>query len=200
MTVMFSSCNDVLGSLYDEPEATSEYGFIEPCTPDSPGLIYINATYYTVWTYISFEDRRVDSLSVTAEAPARWDIAVHRYDTKTDHAKVIATPLTDISQARGWENTGHLPEVADIWTTDKIVTDMSTMMDGYLSYADSWYNPELSKWLNVDTGTMPPIYTLSDKVYIICLENGERAAVKLEGYMNSAGVKGYMSIQYIYPL
>lgn len=198
--MLLPSCNDLLGDLYDEPVATSEYGFVEVCTNTSPGLIYLDATDYTVWTYIDFEDRRIDSLSTDDPAPAKWDIAVHRYDAKTNDAKVVGTSLRDINQARGWMNTQHLPEVSDIWTTDKIVTDMSTMMDGYLSYADSFYNPELSKWLNVDTSTMPPVYTLSDKVYIIYLNNGERAAVKLKDYMNSAGIKGYMSIQYIYPL
>lgn len=198
--MLLPSCNDVLGDLYDEPTSTAEYGFVEPCTATKAGLIYINATDYMVWTYIDFASQSIDSLSVTDPAPANWDFAVHRYDTKTNGAKVVGTDLTDINEARGWENTRHLPEVADVWTTDKIVIDMSTMMDGYLSYADSYYNPELSKWLDVDTSTMPPIYTPSGKVYIIYLESGERAAVKLKNYMDGAGVKGYMSIEYIYPL
>ncbi|MCM1290540.1 MAG: HmuY family protein [Prevotella sp.] len=198
--MLLSSCNDVLGSMYDEPENTSEYGFMEVCSATSPGLIYINATDYETWTYIDFASRTTDSLSVQDPAPAKWDFAVHRYDTKTNNAKVVGTSLTDINQARSWTNSDNLPEVADVWTTDKIVADMSTMMDGYLSYVDSYYNPELSKWLIVDTSTMPPIYTPSDKVYILYLENGERAAVKLKDYTNSIGIKGYMSIQYIYPL
>ncbi len=198
--VLLPSCNDVLGDLYDEPVATSEYGFVEVCTDSEPGLIYINATDYATWTYIDFSDKTIDSLSVDDPAPTHWDFAVHRYDTKTDNARVIGTSLTDINQARTWKNTDNEQGVADIWTTDKIVTDMSTMMDGYLSYADSYYNPELSEWLDVDTSTMPPIYTMSDKVYIILLSDGSRAAVKLVDFMNAAGVKGYMSIQYIYPL
>lgn len=198
--MLLPSCNDVLGGLYDEPETTSEYGFVEICTDTEPGLIYINATDYMTWTYIDFADRRIDSLSVEDPAPAKWDFAVHRYDTKTNDGRVIGTSLTDINQARTWKNTDNDPGVADIWTTDKIVTDMSTMMDGYLSYADSYYNPELSEWLDVDTSSMPPTYTLSDKVYILLLDNGEKAALKLVDFMNSASVKGYMSIQYIYPL
>lgn len=198
--LLLPSCNDVLGDLYDETTSMPEYGFVEACTATEPGMIYINATDYETWTYINFESRTIDSLAVTDTAPAKWDIAVHRYDTKTNDAKVVGTSLSDIDRARDWENTHHLPEVADIWTTDKIVTDMSTMMDGFLSYADSYYNPELSSWLTVDTGSMPPVYTPSDKVYVIYLKNGERAAVRLKGYMNNAGVKGYMSIQYIYPL
>jgi hypothetical protein len=198
--MLLPSCNDVLGDLYDEPVITSEYGFIELCSDTKPGLIHINATDYEVWTYIDFRNHKTDSLSVTDPSRKEWDIAVHRYDTKTNNARVIGTDLTDINDARTWKNVDNEEGIADIWTTDKIVTDMSTMMDGYLSYADSYYNPELSKWLNVDTSTMPPIYTPSEKVYIILLEDETRAAVKLVDFMNSAGIKGYMSIQYIYPL
>ncbi len=198
--MLLPSCDDVLGDLYDDPVSTSEYGFVEICNDTQPGLIYINATDYETWTYIDFHNHLTDSLSVTDPAPSHWDFAVHRYDTKTNNARVIGTDLTDINQARDWKNAGNEQGVADIWTTDKIVTDMSTMMDGYLSYTDSYYNPELSEWLDVDTSTMPPIYTLSDKVYIILLEDGKRAAVKLIDFMNSAGIKGYLSIQYIYPL
>ncbi len=198
--MLLPSCNDVLGDLYDEPVATSEYGFVEVCTESKPGLIYINATDYTTWTYIDFENRRIDSLYVNDPAPSDWSFAVHRYDTKTNNAKVIATTLTDINEARAWTDAGNVEGAGDIWTTDKIVTDMSTMMDGYLSYADSYYNPVLSGWLNVDTSTMPPEYTMSDKVYILLLQDGKRAAVKLADFMNSAGIKAYMSIQYVYPL
>ena len=73
------------------------------------------------------------------------------------------------------------------------------MMDGYLSYAESFYNAELSTWLDVDKSTMPPIYTLSGKIYIIALSDGNNIAVKLSDYMNADGVKGYMTIEYIYP-
>ncbi len=199
--MLLPSCNDVLGDLYDDGMvATSEYGFVETSTGSTPGLIYINATDYKAWTYIDFENRRIDSISVTEPEPAQWDFAIHRYDAKTNRAAVVETSFTDISLALLWSEADAGDEVADIWTTDKIVTDMSTMMDGYLSYVGSFYNTKLSEWLNVDTSTMPPVYTTSDKVYIILLRNGRRAAVKLSDYMNATGIKGYMSIQYIYPL
>lgn len=198
--MLLPSCDDVLGDLYDEVTATTTDGFESVSTDTSAGVIYVNATDYTVWTYIDFKERRLDSLAVDDPAPAQWDIAVHRYDAKTNGALVYGTSLTDINLARGWTNSTGEEGVADVWTTDKIVTDMSTMMDGYLTYADSYYNPELSKWLDVDTSVMPPIYTLSDKVYVIQLSSGEKAAVKLVDFMSAAGIKGYLTIQYIYPL
>jgi hypothetical protein len=74
------------------------------------------------------------------------------------------------------------------------------MMDGYLSYVESDYNATLSQWLNVDTSNMPPTYTLSNKIYILRLADGSKAALKLENYMNESAIKGYMTISYMYPL
>ena len=77
---------------------------------------------------------------------------------------------------------------------------MSHMMEGYIIYAESFYNPVLSGWLNVDTSEMPPIYTLDPQVYIVEFADGTHAALRLMDFMDKAGVKGYMTIDYIYPL
>ena len=79
--------------------------------------------------------------------------------------------------------------VEDVWTTAKIAIDMSGMMDGNIVYMESYYNEELSKWLNVDKSNMPPTYTLSNKVYMVKLKDGTYAAVRLTNYMNASGVK-----------
>ena len=41
--------------------------------------------------------------------------------------------------------------------------------------------------------------TLSNKVYMVKLKDGTYAAVRLTNYMNASGVKGFMTIDYIYP-
>ena len=46
---------------------------------------------------------------------------------------------------------------------------------------------------------MPPTYTLSNKVYLVKLKVGTDAAVRLTNYMNASSVKGFMTIDYIYP-
>jgi len=134
-----------------------------------------------------------ETLPVEAPAPATWDIAVHRYDAKTQrchrlgpHASGDFTTLTPAGTP-----------VADEWTTQTIVTDMSTMMDGYLSYAESSYNRELSGWLDVDKSTMPPIYTMSGKVYLVNLRDVRRVALRLDNYMDGSGIKGYLTIRYM---
>ena len=90
--------------------------------------------------------------------------------------------------------------VTDTWTTNKITVDMSHMMDGIILYAEDYYNPCLSLWLDVDTSTMPPIYTLSGKIYLLRLSDGSFAALRLANFMNDAAVKGFMTIDYLYPL
>ena len=200
------SCNGMFAGIYDEPVEASEFGFInvEPAT--SSGTIYIDAVSYTKWTYIDFETSSIDTTviaedgSETGEVMEGWDFAVHRYDTKTNNGSVIETEYTSLDDFMA---SGKLPDgeyVEDVWTEDKITIDMSGMMQGIILYAPSYYNPELSKWLNVDTSTMPPIYTMSGKVYVLINSEGKAAAILLTNYMNDSKVKGYMTIDYVYPV
>ncbi|WP_297063860.1 HmuY family protein [uncultured Duncaniella sp.] len=200
--MLLSACNGILGNIYDEPaaDAVSEYGFVTEATTTSPGSIYIDATNYTVWTYIDFKSMTTTALDVNAPAPGSWDIAIHRYDAKTNGGEVMETGATSFYSLANVVTPAGSDYISDIWTETTIVTDMSTMMNGYLSYAGSFYNPELSKWLNVDKSSMPPIYTPSNKVYVIRLSDGTLAGVRLANYMDALGVKGYMTIEYMYPL
>lgn len=197
-----SACNGMFDDIYDEPieDVVDGFGFSSVSDGTTVGKIYVDATSYTDWVYISFSDRKVTTLDVSQPAPENWDIAVHRYDAKTNSGRVADSGATGFSVLSSMARPTADEYVADIWTTDKIITDMSTMMDGYLSYAVSYYNAELSKWLNVDKSTMPPIYSMSNKVYLVRLADGTDAAVKLENYMDAQGIKGYLTIQYIYPL
>lgn len=199
MALVLPACNGIFSDIYDTPDisADADYGFVEICTPTKPGRIFVDATSYTDWVYLSFDGHKVISQPVTEDAPASWDLALHRYDAKTNGGSVA------ISEAKTLEEAATAPcgdFTKDIWTTTTIVTDMSTMMDGYLSYEPSFYNAILSEWLDVDTNTMPPIYTLSGKIYILRLSDGSRAALRLVDFMNTASIKGFLTIEYIYPL
>lgn len=197
-----SACNGIFEGIYDEPspEETKEYGFVAVDDRTHTGRIYIDATDYTEWHYIDLHDRLVVTLGVEERAPANWDFAVHRYDTKTNGGAVAESAAADFGSLPA---VGSLPEEAfasDSWTTDRITVDMSQMMDGIIRYAEDWYNPTLSKWLRVDTSTMPPIYTLSGKLYLLRLSDGTCAAIRLTNFMNDAAVKGFMTIDYLYPV
>ena len=205
MTLLsFPSCNGMFSDVYDDPieNEIKEFGFIEIDKTTNSGLIYIDAQSYTEWTYINFKDYTTDTVQIEDNViePTTWDFAVHRYDTKTNGASVLETGFTGLSTLK---SSGKIPEgtyVEDIWTTSKIAIDMSGMMEGNIKYSESNYNKELSKWLNVDTSGMPPTYTMSNKVYVIRLKDSTYAAVRLKNFMNSSAIKGFMTIEYIYPL
>jgi hypothetical protein len=197
--LLLSSCNGLFDDIYDNvaDDVVSEYGFTKISSDVEVGTIYVDASSYTKWIYLDFSEHRADSVSVFDDAPQNWDLAIHRYDAKTNGGAVAETDIEDFSLL----STAKIGDfVSDTFTTKKIVTDMSTMMDGYLSYVESDYNTELSQWLNVDTSNMPPTYTLSNKIYILRLADGSKAALKLENYMNESAIKGYMTIRYMYPL
>ena len=197
-----SACNGILDDIYDEPLAKDEngYGFIFVDNKTNTGRIYIDATDYTEWHYIDLHNKDVETKSVEDQAPANWDFAIHRYDAKTNSGAVARSSAIDLGSLSEISSISEEAFVADVWTTDKITIDMSQMMDGVILYAEDFYNPCLSEWLDVDTSTMPPIYTLSDKVYILRLSDGSYAALRLANFMNDAAVKGFMTIDYLYPV
>lgn len=203
---LLSSCDGILGSRYDAPEEDVEFGFIRFDSETSSGTIYIDASSYTKWTYLNLDTRTIDTTYINkngsedGNVPSAWHIAVHRYDVKTNGGSVLQTEYSDPALL---VSSGIMPEgefKEDILTTDKIAIDMSGMMDGNIIYAPSSYNEELSRWLNVDTSQMPPIYTMSGKVYLLRVSDGRHAAIILRDYMNDAKVKGFMTIDYVFPV
>lgn len=197
-----SSCHGIFGGIYDEPvEETSDgFGFIKINEATRTGTIYIDASDYTKWNYISLKDKKVVTALYDEQQPENWDFAVHRYDAKTNSASVFETEYYDLTDISSVSKFSGADFIADEWTTNKITIDMSQMMEGIIKYAEDFYNPSLSKWLNVDTSSMPPVYTLSEKVYILKLQDGTFAALKLSDFMNTSGIKGFMTIDYLYPV
>lgn len=196
VSVLLSGCNGIFSGIYDDPAGASvpEYGFQTPASGSAPGVLYVDATDYRRWTYIDFASMRIDTLAVDAPAPEVWDVAVHRYDAKTNGGAVWESSARgfgeEIIGAEGGEYA------ADVWTESTIITDMSTMADGYLSYAADDYNATLSRWLDVDKSTMPPVYTLSGRVYVVRTADGRELALRLANFMDGAGVKGYLTIEW----
>lgn len=195
-----TSCNGIFSGLYDEVETTSPFGFKLVNEADNSGTIVVDARDYELWTYISLKDRTIDTANmvVGAAEPQHWDFALHRYDVKTNGGEARETEFRTMEALRAH---GHYDEgVFEADTAGRVVVDMSTMMDGYLGYHDSNINKVLSRWLNVDTSTMPPIYTLSGKVYVLRLADSTFAALLFTDFMDEASVKGFITIKYVYPL
>ena len=92
--VSFSACNGILSNIYDEPETAKDFGFIAIDRANHSGTVRVDATQYTKWNYINLHTLRIDSAKITSEGtedPAAWDLAIHRYDVKTNgsHGAVL---------------------------------------------------------------------------------------------------------------
>lgn len=197
-TMSLSACNGIFENIYDDPIETEmeikENKFSQ-----------VKTVEYTEWAYIDLSARKVTTVQIGEEyesqIPEEWDFAIHRYDIKTNGGAAFQTSYTSIDD---FIAAGKLPEaekfVEDEWTTNKIAIDMSGMMEGNIVYTDSYYNATLSSWLNVDTSTMPPIYTMSSQVYLLRLEDNTYAAIRFTNYTNAKGIKGYIDFDFSYPI
>lgn len=193
-----SACNGIFENIYDDPIETEmeikENKFSQ-----------VKTVEYTEWAYIDLSARKVTTVQIGEEyesqIPEEWDFAIHRYDIKTNGGAAFQTTYTSIDD---FIAAGKLPEaekfVEDEWTTNKIAIDMSGMMEGNIVYTDSYYNAALSSWLNVDTSTMPPIYTMSSQAYLLRLKDNTYAAIRFTNYTNAKGIKGYIDFDFSYPI
>ena len=200
--ISFPSCNGTFDDIYDNPKDKTEegYGFKNVNLASKSGTVYIDASSYTRWIYLNFHERTVDSMEIDSnnKEPEKWDLAVHRYDTRVAGEGVIETEYTDLDM---FMSSGKMPTGAYSADVDGDITiDMSGMMDGNIITCKSKVNPVLSLWLDVDTSVMPPIYTLSNKVYLVKFSDGSIAAVKLVDFRNKKFDKGFLTIDYIYPV
>lgn len=203
--LLFPSCDGIFENIYDSPQTSKkdEYGFVDVDLVNNIGTIYVDASSYTRWIYLNFHDQSIDSVNIVnggEEYAGEWDMAVHRYEAKTNDGSVLETEFTDLKtfKAAGTIPTGDF--IKDVETDSTIITDMSDMINGNIGYAHGKVNLKLSEWLKRDLSTMPPVYTLSNKVYVVKLKDGTKAAVKLANIMNEVYDKGFLTINYIYPV
>ena len=197
--LVFNACEGIFGGLYDEPLPKTEYGFIET-KEDNSGTIYIDATSYTRWTYVNLKRKRIDTANIPMgqAEPEEWDFALHRYDVQTNGGSAYETNFSSLEQLR----EEGIPAAA-FFTPDslsRIAIDMSGMMDGIIVYDTCPLNFTLSRWIEVNTSTMPPVYTLSMKPYVLRLSDGSHAGLLFSNFTNASLAKGYITINYIYPL
>lgn len=189
-------------SIYDDPNET---GKVSSWTQS---FTAVDATRYDRWVYLSLAGGTAETVLISdgpEAVPAEWDLALHRYDVKTNGGRVYNTGYSSLSDFnRDVLNQAYVfpadnRYTADIFTESTVAIDMSGMMQGNIVYTPSFYNEVLSGWLRVDTSQMPPNYIPSGKVYLLKLADGTVAAIRLTDFMK-ASVKGYMSFDYIYPL
>lgn len=199
MTAVMTACSGKSSKVVDniaveEPVAEEVFTSVG----DNRCQIAVDATAYDEWQYIDLSSKTVVSSKVGEAVPAEWDFAVHRFDVKTNGG---AAYETDLNRLDGIEEVtvADADYVTDI-VNPKIIVDMSGMRSGEVKFAEDGFNECLSRWMDMDLSQMPPSFTLSYKVYILRLKNGEKAALHFVKYQNAAGKLGHITIDCVYPI
>lgn len=195
-----TSCDGMFDGIYDEEVPAVETGM-------QVGQMTVDATSYGQWVYIDFHKKTIQNIDITTDSvsgtanftePDEWDIAIHRFQIKTNNGSAIETAYTSIEDLK---KASQLPDstfMSDTWYDKKVITDLSGMMSGNIKYCPSYVNDIVGRW--IASSGMPPTYTTSEKVYVICLEDGSYAALHFDSYMDNEGTKGYITCSYEYPL
>lgn len=206
---LFSAC-DMLGGVYDDTLDGANPEKKEPENTATASSMYLDARSYTQWIYIDLHNPTpttttseisLDDYSESGK-PTNWDIAIHRYDIKTNGAKAIMTSYKTIAELEAAGLPANPHWVADEYLDEAIWVDMTHMLKGYIIYAPSFKNMEASRWINVDISDMPPIYTTDKNVILLQLTDGTYAALQLDDFMtkDKYRTKGYLTINYKYPV
>lgn len=132
--------------------------------------------------------------------PDHWSIAVHRNNVRTNGGAVLETNYSSMDElpTSSVEFTGAT-FTEDEWSENTVWADESRMLLSLIGCQGIKVNKVLSSWLTVAIPPMPPAFSGNTHVFLIRFPNGKLAAVQLENYMNSAGTKCWLTINYKYP-
>lgn len=133
--------------------------------------------------------------------PENWTFAVHRNNVRTNGCLVAETSFTSLSEMP--DDTAWLSSLsfcADEWNQTDVWTVQERMLNGIVGNQGIHINPVLSRWLKMVIPPMPPVFEINRHVFVVKLPDGSFAALHLENYLNSAGLKCCLSINYKYPL
>ena len=199
IVLSFLSCDNI----YDDPSEGDPSQHKKDNTYTN-----INATEYTNWVYLDLKNGSQKTLLYDnmAHIPAEWHFALHHYDCKTNGGAALETAYADLETFRRDAENGTDARPSDASfkpdVADRIIIDMSGMMQGKVIYANTPKNKEQGKWLDVNMSTMPPTYKPSEKVYLLLMKDKTIAAIRFTGFANpnKYNIKGYISFDYIYPV
>ncbi|MFC2711637.1 HmuY family protein [Hoylesella oralis] len=160
---------------------------------------------YTYWfdvfgQGVSNNEKRSFTPTDVQPAPKSWSIAIHRDNVRTNNGAVLETNYTSMDELpKNSSSFTGATFLSDEWTENAVWADQSQMLLSLIGCQGIKINKLLSTWLTLDIPPMPPSFTLNNHVFIIRLQNGNYAAVQLQNYMNAAGAKCWLTINYKYP-
>lgn len=133
--------------------------------------------------------------------PETWTFAVHRNNVRTNGCGVAVTNFDSLDQIPEDKSfLSGLDFTADVWNENEVWCIQDNMLLGFIGNQGITINPTLSSWLTVSLPPIPPAFTISRKVMIMCLPDKTYAALQLANYQSTAGVKCCLTINYRYPL
>lgn len=160
------------------------------------GEATVMANEYDEWTYFNLAtgdtavltiqkkaegDNYTYEVDAEAEKALAWDIAVHKYDMRTNGGRVkeLNTKYFDAVTLADVPADGEMTADAE----GSVMADMSQMMSGFVGYQNVMLNEELGRWvIATPTGTMPPYtYELNDNVFVVKV-NGKAWKMQFTAY------------------
>lgn len=169
-----------------------------PKTDPVSKTMTVNATSYTDWVYVNFETGETKKAAVEDTATPEgfdWDIAIHRYDIKTNGGEAVATEMKSLDAVNQAPQSGYVKD-----SQGKIIVDISDMMNGNIGYADTNLNSVLCTWIKQDMSSMPPVTTLSELVYVIKGADGKYTKIRFTDNRNDENKTGHITFEYVHPI
>lgn len=165
----------------------------------SVGIVDVqtNAKAYDKWTYYSIEQGKEVDVDDPQESLA-WDIAFHRGDVKLNggasgKGKGEAIKLTseDLATVVEAPERGYVKDVkADILSYNAKTHEVTLLENGSKN--------EQIVWLDIDTSTPPPKYSLHKNVFVIKTASGKYAKIQFLNYIGDNKEKIIATWKYFY--
>lgn len=166
----------------------------------SAGGAIVNYWYDVFGEGLSHYERRSSYATAPQAAPARWTLAVHRNNVRTNGGSVCRTAFSRIADLPP-SSSAFADSVftADTLSEHQVWVLQDRMLEGVIGNQRIAVNGVLSQWLQLFIPPMPPTYVHDPHVFILRLADGTHAALRLADYMDSSGRKCCLTIEYRYP-
>ncbi|MBV7440189.1 HmuY family protein [Weeksellaceae bacterium TAE3-ERU29] len=168
--------------------------------PESKSELTVNtvktdARKYDAWVYYSIETGKEVEVSDSKNS-LNWDIAFHRNNVRLNggesgKGKGEAVKLDE----------KDLSKVVEAPTSGYVKDTEGTIVIAYVMPAPKFGKEPFNKavsWLDIDTRTPPPIYTLQDNVFVIKTANGKYAKIKFLSYKGDRNENLIITWQYAF--
>ena len=180
-----SACEGILSGIYDHPstDGATHEGFTTHDAERRIERLYVDVVSYKDWVYVDLHRRRTERTVAPSALTGAWDgrsgVSYHQVELpSTFHFRELLK-TDSIAAPAEWDLTG--------------------IYNYYIGYRNARTNEVLSRWMDMNVSNPPPTYAMSGRVYLLRMADGTHAALLFRNYMNAAGAKGFVTLDYIYP-